>query len=169
MTGSITHPLYGHNPNSLGRVRDYERMFGKFIKSSRTGLDSTLWALWNRIVDLRAPFLFDADADMAKFTFLNGRSVHLCTSTRRFHRPKKTGKPESVTVVVGGFRREYDDPEHQLIPCDGAGKIDCCYFGVAEEEEDLAIFFIEQLLQKEEKRKNLAGSYQKGKIASRRK
>ncbi len=131
---------------------EFERAYRNFVRASRTGLEETLLALWDRIIDLHMPFWFDADADMAKFTFENARSAHICTSTRRFHRPKKTGKPISVTIVLGGFNDEYDDPEDQLIPCDQARKIDCCYFGMGEEEVDLTIYFFRQLIQKPAKK-----------------
>lgn len=39
-----------------------------------------------------------------------------------------------------------NDPENQLIPCDRAGRIDCCYFGMAEEETELGLFFVKQLV-----------------------
>lgn len=145
---------------------EFERAFRRFVQSADTGLDATLFELWNRGLQLRKPFWFDADADMAKFTFPNGRSFHICTSTRRFHRPKKTGKLQSVTIVMGGFKDDYNDPEDQLIPCDKARKFDCCYFGMAEDEVDLAIFFIEQMVKFPG---NLTKVQEKAKIVSRSK
>ena len=146
----------------------YNQKFEGFLESSQTLLHQTARSLWQGIAALQAPFLFDADADMAKFTFGNGRSVSLCTSVRRFHRPKKTDKPLSVTVILGGFRNEYDDPENQLVPCDQAGKIDCCYFGMGEDEEDLATFYIGQLIRIRPVRKNL-NLKEKARISPRRK
>ena len=146
--------------------KHYAATFRTFVKVSQSGIDQTLISLWERINDLKILFLFDADADMAKFTFHNGRSAYLCTSTRRFHRPGKTGKPRSVTVILGGFKTEYEDPENQLIPCDRAGKIDCCYFGMAEDEEDLTVFYIDQLAKKTRLRKNI-NLLKKSKISTR--
>lgn len=144
----------------------FERAYRTFVRKTKTGFEETLLELWTQLVGLNHPFWFDADGDMAKFTFANGRSFHLCTSTRRFHRPKKTGKPLSVTIVMGGFKEEYDDPEDQLIPCDAARKIDCCYFGMAEDEVDLAMFYIEQMVSRKDKKNNFTMS-QETRIVSR--
>ena len=152
------------------RVRrtEFDRAFKAFIRSANTGLDATLLELWERVGKLQKPFVFDSDADMAKVTFENGRSFHVCTSSRRFHRPTKTGKPRSVTIMLGGFKRNFDDPEDQLIPCDAAQRVDCCYFGVAEDEEDLAMFFIEQMVGHGDKKKPL-NVHAKAHITPRRK
>lgn len=123
----------------------YSLQFKQFVRTSNTGLVDTLLDLWQQLVALGVPFEFSADNDMAKFTFPSGRGFHIATSTKRFHRPKKTRKLHSVTIIMGGFKEDYDDPEDLLIPCNRAGKIDCCYFGMGEEEADLAMFFIEQL------------------------
>jgi len=161
-------------PDSIDRkefqknLPGYNQQFEGFLKTSQTPLHQTARSLWQGIAALQAPFFFDADADMAKFTFGNGRSVSLCTSVRRFHRPKKTGKPLSMTVILGGFRNEYDDPENQLVPCDQAGKIDCCYFGMGEDEEDLATFYIGQLIKIKPVRNNL-NLVEKARISPRRK
>ncbi len=141
-----------------GQGTESDRAFRAFIRSADTGLDETLLELWRLVRALRKPFLIDADADMAKFTFENGRGFHICTSTGRFHRPAKTGKKESVTIMIGGFKREFDDPEDQLIPCDAAQRINCCYFGMAEDEVDLAMFFIEQLAGRKDHKKPSRGS-----------
>lgn len=150
----------------LRRKAESERAYRTFVRKTKTGLEETLQELWTQLVGLNHPFWFDADEDMAKFTFTNGRSFHLCSSTRRFHRPKKTGKPRSVTIVMGGFKEDYDDPEDQLIPCDAARKIDCCYFGMAEDEADLAMFFIEQMVSHKDT-KNSSKMLQKTRIVSR--
>lgn len=131
------------NVDKLDRLA---KKFQAFIRSSKTGLDDTLMKFWSEITGMREPFDLNVDADMAKFVFANGRGMHMCTSTRRFHRPKRTGKPVSVTIVLGAFKKEMNDPENQLIPCDRAGRIDCCYFGMAEEEKELGLFFVKQLV-----------------------
>jgi hypothetical protein len=127
-------------------ARDVARAFRVFAQQTEPERRETLQQLWTSVLELKQPFLLDADADMAKFTFLNGRSFHLCTSTRRFHRPKRTGKPQSITIVLSGFKGDYDDPENQLIPCDAAGTISCCYFGMAVDEAELALYYIKQLI-----------------------
>ncbi|MEK7669984.1 MAG: hypothetical protein AAB330_01960 [Bacteroidota bacterium] len=105
-------------PNSIDmkefqkNLPGYNQQFEGFLKTSQTPLHQTARSLWQGIAALQAPFFFDADVDMAKFTFGNGRSMSLGTSVRRFHRPKKTGKLLSMTVILGGFRNEYDDPEN---------------------------------------------------------
>lgn len=133
---------------SGGRKHDpeFHQAFRTFVRTADTGLDHTLLELWDSIERLKKHFSFTADADMAIFTFSNGHRFHICTNTRRFHRPKKTGKLESVTIMMGGFKEDYDDPENQLMPCDAKRTIDCCYFGMAEDEADLAMFYIEQLV-----------------------
>lgn len=158
----------GHTAPFAIRMKEYEKAYRRFVRSSRTGIDETLLELWNRIIDTKIPFYFDADDDLAKFTFEGRRGFHIATSTRRFHRPKKTGKPLSVTIIMGGFKEEYDDPEDQLIPCDKARTIDCCYFGMGEDEVDLAMFFIEQLLGRTLKIKKARGIHQRAKIKPRR-
>ncbi len=129
--------------DELGRLA---KKFQVFVRSSNTGLDDTLMKFWSEIAAMREPFDLDVDADMAKFVFANGRGMHISTSTRRFHRPKRTKKPTSVTIVLGAFKKEMNDPESQLIPCDRAGRIDCCYFGMSEEETELGLFFVKQLI-----------------------
>lgn len=150
------------------RLRKYTGAFRRFVHNSETEMDDTLQELWNRIVDTREPFYFDADSDMAKFTFERGRGFHIATSTRRFHRPRKTHKPDSVTIIMGGFKDEYDDPEGQLIPCDKARTIDCCYFGMGEEEVELAMFFIQQLMDRPSTHKKARSIHQSAKIKRRR-
>ncbi|MEK6566328.1 MAG: hypothetical protein AABZ41_06440 [Bacteroidota bacterium] len=54
------------------------------------------------------------------------------------------------------------------MPCDQAGKIDCCYFGMGEDEENLATFYIGQLIRKKPVRKNL-NLKEKARISPRRK
>ena len=134
------------HPLSQKVIKAYTAAFQQFVKTSNTGLNLTLMDLWQRIVGLNVPFEFSADADMTKFRFPNGHGFHIATSTRRFHRPKKIGKQRSVTIILSGFKEDYDDPENLLFPCDRAGKIDCCYFGMGEEEAELAMFFVEQLV-----------------------
>ena len=136
-----------YKENSSERRTGSEQRYRAFIRTAKSGLDATLLDLWKRVGNLKVPFSLDADDDMAKFSFENARSFHICTNTRRFHRPTRTGKHPSVTVMLGGFKNEFNDPEGQLIPCDAAGRIDCCYFGMAEEESELALFYIEQLVE----------------------
>ena len=132
--------------NRSGELVGYERTYKAFVKTSDSGLDQTLLELWKRLAKLRTPFFFDADANMAKFTFTNVRGLHICTSTRRFHRPLKTGKRVSATIYLGGYKREFDDPENLLIPCGRNDQLDCSYFGMGEDEADLALFYAEQLV-----------------------
>ena len=124
----------------------FEKAFRAFVRAANTGLDETLSELWKRLLALDKPFWLDADLDMAKCTFLTGRGLHICTNPRRFHRPKKTGKVLSVTIYLGGHKREFDDPENQLTPCGTDDKLDCCYFGMGVDEADLALFYFEQLV-----------------------
>lgn len=151
------------------RLPNFEKTFKEFIRTSSTGIEGTLFEFWRRIVTLHIPFLLDADEDMAKFTFAHSSGFHICTSARRFHRPKMTGKPLSVTIMMGGFKEDYNDPENQLIPCDKARKISCCYFGMAEDEVDLAMFFLEQLMTRTVEQKKGRNIYKKARIAPRKK
>jgi hypothetical protein len=123
-----------------------EQEFRRFVKLAETSLQETLMQFWSAVAELKEPFDLAVDADMAKFVFPNGRGIHLCTDTRRFHRPKRTGKPVSVTVFLGAYRGEMDDPEGKLIPCDRAGRLRCCFFGMGEDEAELGLFFVKQLI-----------------------
>ena len=130
----------------LSRLKDYERQFRTFVRTSQSGLDDTLFDFWNSLTALPIPFEMVTDEDMAQFSFGFKKGFHITTNRRRFHRPKKTGKPRSVTIIMSGLKEEYEDPEDLLVPCDYARKIECCYFGMAEDEAELAMFFIQQMI-----------------------
>lgn len=137
-----------------------ERAFRAFVKVTDPELKYTLMDVWKGVRAIGKPFILSADEDMAKLSFENQRGFHVATSTKRFHRPKKTGKSPSATIILGGFKDEFDDPEDQLIPCDKARIIDCCYFGMGVDEAELALYFIDQLSQLPKRKRSTAHNRQ---------
>jgi len=105
--------------------------------------------------------------------FDGARRSFLATQTEGKSEAKRYRNDDTREERLHELRRDTELVQHSedsgypnRVFGDRAGKIDCCYFGMAEDEEDLTVFYIDQLAKKTRLRKNI-NLLKKSKISTR--